>query len=197
MTNLPVPASRHAGRNLPQDIYGRLDVRPTSTGGIEFAVPLSPAESAANWLYYSPFRVIAGVPLAFFVLLGNRVEAVLEIRLLIAVLTYLILQVLMLGLLRLYAILSDNRFVQFVEVRPDGLTINRCLFFDRRHIHKWEWWRKDIAPDGNDDGDTAYSFEILYGARRIVVFHDIDPDAAPLLATWFESTTRRVWAREN
>ena len=197
MPPVPAPIQGRTTARLPQELYGALDVRPTATGGIEFVVPLSPWASAVNWMHYSPYRWIVGVPLTFLVLLGDRVAPVVELRLVLAVGTYVVLKWLLTWYLYLEALFTEERFIQTLEIRPDGLTVNGTLFFDRRHIHTWECWRKELDADGKETSDTVCTFEIQYGIRKIIVLEDIDHDAAPLIAKWFEDTTRRVWAREN
>lgn len=187
-------SSLQEARTLPFKIYGAMDIRPSVNGGVEITVPKTPGGSASEWLAASPFGKCVGIPLIFFVLLGDRLCPMVEARIGIAPVVYFILWMIVHWRLTAYAIRTDERFLQYLEVRPDGLTVNRAQFFYRSHLNNWVWWRKPVK--GTED-DWTYTFEIQYGTREMMVFDDIDEPAAKLISKRFDDITRRVWAREN
>lgn len=184
-------------RNLPEDLYGHFDIRPTPDGGKQYSLPHTLAETVRSRASQpSILMCVAATALATpFIWPETDKGAPLAMTWLYSGIVFFLLHGLVVIGISGDALLSGKRKVTRITIREDGLIWNDSRFFASDDI--WRISYGTVTAPETPEETLIPRFAVSVGTQVIVLADNIDIMAGTLFAQRFAQDIRRYWHRHN
>jgi len=176
----------------PGDIWQGYDVYRTVNNGIEAAVRTSKAKYGILWIGLT-VAVVGVLVIAAAMPAAGPLDRNYSQGLTVILCSLCLLAVVGARTCILYGLLPEEQRRQFapepIEIRPEGVTINKIRFFSREEV-----LTLTVAPDPKASGGYRYACQGIGGTRQMILLAGLDEPTATRLGGMIEEAKRSRWA---